>query len=72
MNLLIVLMKCCKCLQVINEKLILLCELMDQLNDYLKDKHHIRLEWMIIILIMIEVSYVKQQIIHLRSYVTNY
>ena len=49
-----------------NEKLSLCCDLMDILVTHLNDKHHVRLEWMIIILIMVEVGF---EVIHLvQSY----
>ncbi len=40
-----------------NEKLTHCCELMDLLTTHLNDKHHVRLEWFIIILIMVEVVF---------------
>lgn len=42
---------------VINDKLNNCCELMNLLTNHMNDKHHVRLEWMIIILIMVEVSF---------------
>ena len=42
---------------VMNDKLSHLCELMHLLETHLTDKHHVRLEWFIIILIMIEVFF---------------
>lgn len=48
-------------LQVINEKLNHCIELVDLLSSHLSDRHHIRLELMIIALIMIEVGF---EIIH--------
>lgn len=42
---------------VINEKLSNCCELMNLLASHLNDKHHIRLEWMIIVLILVEVLF---------------
>jgi len=42
--------------KVMNEKLSHCQELMDLLSHHLNDNHHVRLEWMIIILIMVEVS----------------
>ncbi|GAB1601480.1 required for meiotic nuclear division protein 1 homolog [Argonauta hians] len=42
---------------VINEKLKHCCELTELLSTHLNDKHHTRLEWMIIILIMVEVLF---------------
>ena len=48
--------KCTGCvLQVMNRKISYCAELVDLLRDHLNDKHHTRLEWMIIILIMVEV-----------------
>jgi len=41
--------------QVMNEKLHQCVGLVELLRDHLKDKHHTRLELMIIVLIMIEV-----------------
>lgn len=41
--------------KVMNEKLNHCTELMALLSHHLNDKHHVRLEWMIIILIMVEV-----------------
>ncbi|OTF81853.1 DUF155 domain containing protein [Euroglyphus maynei] len=43
--------------RVMNEKLNHCIELMDLLSSHLNDIHHVRLEWMIIILIMIEVVF---------------
>ncbi|KAL1456671.1 hypothetical protein WDU94_001384 [Cyamophila willieti] len=43
--------------KVMNEKLNHCLELVDLLSSHLSDKHHIRLEWMIIVLIMIEVAF---------------
>lgn len=42
---------------VMNEKLNNCCELMNLLQGHMSDKHHVRLEWMIIVLIMVEVSF---------------
>lgn len=42
---------------VINEKLNNCCELMNLLASHMNDKHHIRLEWMIIVLIAVEVLF---------------
>lgn len=47
--------------RVMNEKLNHCVELVELLSSHLSDKHHIRLEWMIIILIMVEVGF---EIIH--------
>ncbi|CAK9796535.1 Glutathione synthetase [Anthophora plagiata] len=43
--------------RVINEKLNHCVELVSILSAHLSDRHHIRLEWMIIILIMVEVAF---------------
>ena len=43
--------------KVMNERLNHCIELMELLSSHLNDIHHVRLEWMIIILIMVEVSY---------------
>lgn len=40
-----------------NEKLNHCFELIELLSSHLSDKHHTRLEWMIIILIMVEVVF---------------
>lgn len=40
-----------------NEKLNHCIELADLISSNLNDKHHIRLEWMIIVLIMVEVAF---------------
>jgi glutathione synthase len=40
---------------VMNEKLAQCCELLELISGHLNDKHHVRLEWMIIALITIEV-----------------
>lgn len=42
---------------VMNEKLNNCCELMNLLAAHINDKHHVRLEWMIIILILVEVLF---------------
>lgn len=42
---------------VINDKLNNCCELMNLLTNHMNDKHHVRLEWMIIVLIMVEVLF---------------
>lgn len=47
----------CFCLQVMNEKLSHCIELNDLVSSKLNDVHHIRLEWMIIVLIMVEVVF---------------
>jgi uncharacterized Rmd1/YagE family protein len=43
-------------MQVMNEKLGQCMEIIELLRDHLKDKHHTRLEWMIILLISVEVG----------------
>nr|XP_037280461.1 required for meiotic nuclear division protein 1 homolog [Rhipicephalus microplus] len=43
--------------KVMNEKLTHCCELMELLSHHLEDKHHVRLEVMIIVLIMVEVLF---------------
>ncbi|XP_050292817.1 required for meiotic nuclear division protein 1 homolog [Anthonomus grandis grandis] len=47
--------------KVMNEKINHCVELIELLSHHLGDKHHIRLEWMIIILIMVEVMF---EVIH--------
>ncbi|KAG8232719.1 hypothetical protein J437_LFUL013312 [Ladona fulva] len=47
--------------RVMNEKLNHCMELVELLSSHLNDRHHIRLEWMIIILIMVEVLF---EIVH--------
>lgn len=47
--------------RVMNEKLNHCVELVELLSSHLSDRHHIRLEWMIIMLIMVEVGF---EIIH--------
>ena len=42
---------------VINQKLAHCTELMELLSTHLKDKHHVKLEWYIIVLIMVEVVF---------------
>lgn len=44
-----------------NEKISHCVALIELVSHHLSDKHHIRLEWMIIILIMVEVGF---EIIH--------
>ena len=46
-----------KRVNVINEKLNNCCELMNLLAGHMNDRHHIRLEWMIIVLITVEVVF---------------
>ncbi|KAJ8866254.1 hypothetical protein PR048_032097 [Dryococelus australis] len=43
--------------RVMNEKLNHCVELVELLSSHLSDRHHVRLEWMIIILIMVEVVF---------------
>ena len=43
--------------RVMNEKLTHCSELMSLVSEHLSDKHHVRLEWFIIVLIMIEVVF---------------
>ena len=43
--------------RVMNEKINHCVELIDLLSSHLSDKHHVRLEWMIIVLIMVEVGF---------------
>ncbi|GFY62307.1 required for meiotic nuclear division protein 1 homolog [Trichonephila inaurata madagascariensis] len=43
--------------KVMNERLSYCSELIDLLGNHMNDKHHVRLEWMIIILIMVEVMF---------------
>ncbi|XP_066583880.1 glutathione synthetase-like [Prorops nasuta] len=43
--------------RVMNEKLNHCLELIELLSTHLSDRHHIRLEWMIILLIMVEVGF---------------
>jgi len=43
--------------QVMNEKLNHCVELVELVSSHLNDKHHVRLEWMIIVLIMVEVVF---------------
>lgn len=40
-----------------NEKVNHCMELVELLSSHLSDRHHIRLEWMIIVLIMVEVAF---------------
>uniref|UniRef100_A0A8D8ZG34 Required for meiotic nuclear division protein 1 homolog n=1 Tax=Cacopsylla melanoneura TaxID=428564 RepID=A0A8D8ZG34_9HEMI len=54
--------------KVMNEKLNHCLELVDLLSNHLSDKHHIRLEWMIIVLIMIEVAFEAIHYSHLLIY----
>ncbi|XP_022907227.1 required for meiotic nuclear division protein 1 homolog [Onthophagus taurus] len=43
--------------RVMNEKINHCVELIELLSSHLSDKHHVRLEWMIIVLIMVEVGF---------------
>lgn len=43
--------------RIMNEKLTHCYELMDLISTHLSDEHHVRLEWFIIVLIMIEVVF---------------
>lgn len=43
--------------RIMNEKLNHCNDLMDLITNHLNDSHHVRLEWFIIILIMIEVCF---------------
>ncbi|XP_034250572.1 required for meiotic nuclear division protein 1 homolog [Thrips palmi] len=43
--------------RVMNEKISHCAEMMELVSSHLSDKHHIRLEWMIIVLIMVEVGF---------------
>ncbi|XP_033207836.1 required for meiotic nuclear division protein 1 homolog [Belonocnema kinseyi] len=43
--------------RVMNEKINHCVELVELLSSHLSDKHHVRLEWMIIVLIMVEVVF---------------
>lgn len=51
--------------QVMNLKINHCLELVELLSHHLSDKHHIRLEWMIIALIMVEVAF---EIIHYAQF----
>lgn len=39
------------------KKLATVLKMMELVSSHLSDKHHIRLEWMIIVLIMVEVAF---------------
>nr|XP_018901209.1 PREDICTED: required for meiotic nuclear division protein 1 homolog [Bemisia tabaci] len=43
--------------KIMNEKLNHCLELVELLSTHLSDRHHVRLEWMIIVLIMVEVAF---------------
>ncbi|XP_063988883.1 required for meiotic nuclear division protein 1 homolog [Diachasmimorpha longicaudata] len=43
--------------RVMNEKINHCVELVELLSSHLSDRHHVRLEWMIIVLIMVEVAF---------------
>ncbi|KAF7990615.1 hypothetical protein HCN44_000420 [Aphidius gifuensis] len=47
--------------RIMNEKINHCVELVELLSSHLSDRHHVRLEWMIIVLIMVEVGF---EIIH--------
>ncbi|KAH7956263.1 hypothetical protein HPB52_007769 [Rhipicephalus sanguineus] len=53
--------------KVMNEKLTHCCELMDLLSHHLEDKHHVRLEVMIIVLIMVELGEVNDQMSQVQT-----
>lgn len=44
-------------MQVINERINHCVELTELVSSNLNDAHHVRLEWMIIVLIMVEVGF---------------
>lgn len=44
-------------LQIVNEKISHCIELTELISSTLNDTHHVRLEWMIIVLIMVEVAF---------------
>jgi len=46
-------------LQVLNERLNYCSEILQLFNNQQSDAHHVRLEWIIIVLILIEVSEIK-------------
>lgn len=56
--------------RVMNSKLNYCVELMELVKDQLNDKHHVNLEWMIIVLILIEVVFEIVALFrdHMRSY----
>lgn len=53
--------------RVLNEKLNHCIELVELLSTHLNDRHHVRLEWMIIILIMVEVGF---EVLHYSEFIT--
>ena len=53
--------------QVVNEKINHCIELTELVSSNLNDKHHVRLEWMIIVLIMVEVAFETMHYIRTRS-----
>ncbi|XP_011500692.1 PREDICTED: required for meiotic nuclear division protein 1 homolog [Ceratosolen solmsi marchali] len=56
--------------KVMNEKINHCIELVELLSSHLSDRHHVRLEWMIIILIMVEVGF--ETLHYLNRYLTKY
>lgn len=54
-----------------NEKINHCLELVELLSTHLSDKHHVRLEWMIIILILIEVGFEILHYVHAYSEVVH-
>lgn len=48
-----------------NEKINHCLELVNLLSSHLSDKHHVRLEWMIIVLIMVEVAFEMLHYVHM-------
>lgn len=52
--------------RVLNEKLNHCIELVELLSTHLNDRHHVRLEWMIIILIMVEVGF---EMLHFSEFI---
>lgn len=50
--------------KVLNEKLNHCIELIELVSSHLNDRHHVRLEWMIIILIMIEIVFEVMHYLH--------
>jgi uncharacterized Rmd1/YagE family protein len=53
-----------------NEKMNHCIELVELLSSHLSDRHHVRLEWMIIILIMVEVGF--ETLHYLDRYLAKY
>lgn len=52
--------------KVLNEKVSHCIELVELVSTHLNDRHHVRLEWMIIILIMVEVGF---EMLHYSDYI---